>query len=394
MLNAALPDIMQLGDHRPVEMGHPGHPHPGHPGHPHPGHPGHPHPGHPGHVVLPIVPNLPAAPTLSYTTIPSNGDLNPYGVAVVPYGFPKGGLIRAGDILVSNYNSSGNLQGTGTTIVKITPGQPNSGPATVFSTSSSTGMSMALGVLRNGFVIVGNVPTTNGTFGTIGSGSLQVLDKNGNLVQTISDPALLDGPWGMSVSTHGVNVQLFVANVVSGTVTRIDLKVTHHHGQAGIDVKSMTQIGSGYTVAPNAAALVLGPGGVAYNPHNDVLYVASSSNNAIYAIAHAGRIRFDNGTGRVVYQDPAHLRGPIGLVIAPNGDLLTTNGDAVNGDPNFPSELIEFTPRGQFVGQLSLDPAQGGAFGLTVEGNPHFVDVITVDDNNSTLNFRMAAITG
>ncbi len=386
MLNAALPDIMQLGDHRPVEMGHPGHPHPGHPGHP--------HPGHPGHVVLPIVPNLPAAPTLSYTTIPSNGDLNPYGVAVVPYGFPKGGLIQAGDILVSNYNSSGNLQGTGTTIVKITPGQSNLGPATVFSTSSSTGMSMALGVLRNGFVIVGNVPTTNGTFGTIGSGSLQFLDKNGNLVQTISDPALLDGPWGMSVSTRGVNVQLFVANVVSGTVTRINLKVTHHHGQAGIDVKSMTQIGSGYTVAPNAAALVLGPGGVAYNPHNDVLYVASSSNNAIYAIAHAGRIRFDNGTGRVVYQDPAHLRGPIGLVIAPNGDLLTTNGDAVNGDPNFPSELIEFTPRGQFVGQLSLDPAQGGAFGLTVEGNPHFVDVITVDDNNSTLNFRMASITG
>jgi hypothetical protein len=55
------------------------------------------------------------------STIPANGDLNPYGVAFVPPGFPSGGPLAPGDILVSNFNDSGNTQGTGTTIIKLTP---------------------------------------------------------------------------------------------------------------------------------------------------------------------------------------------------------------------------------------------------------------------------------
>ena len=69
---------------------------------------------------FPIIPNLP--PTfLSASTVPHTGDLNPYGVAFVPNGFPQGGPLHAGDILVSNFNNSGNSQGTGTTIVDISP---------------------------------------------------------------------------------------------------------------------------------------------------------------------------------------------------------------------------------------------------------------------------------
>jgi hypothetical protein len=37
------------------------------------------------------------------------------------------------------------------------------------------------------------------------------------------------------------------------------------------------------------------------------------------------------------------LRGPLALALAPNGDLITANGDAVNGDPTQPSEIVEFT---------------------------------------------------
>ncbi|HEU5215659.1 MAG TPA: hypothetical protein VFU30_08975, partial [Gaiellaceae bacterium] len=50
------------------------------------------------------------------STVPANGDVNPYGVAVAPVS--KGRLVR-GDVLVSNFNNSANLQGTGTTIVEI-----------------------------------------------------------------------------------------------------------------------------------------------------------------------------------------------------------------------------------------------------------------------------------
>src|SRR6266566_2747371 len=68
---------------------------------------------------LPVIPNLPASPALSISTVPSNGDVNPYGVAFVPGSFPSGGLLKPGDIVVSNFNASSNLQGTGTTIVRI-----------------------------------------------------------------------------------------------------------------------------------------------------------------------------------------------------------------------------------------------------------------------------------
>src|SRR5260221_225838 len=55
------------------------------------------------------------------STIPANGDLNPYGIAFVPAGFPAGGALAPGDVLVANFNASTNLQGTGTTIIKFTP---------------------------------------------------------------------------------------------------------------------------------------------------------------------------------------------------------------------------------------------------------------------------------
>jgi hypothetical protein len=59
--------------------------------------------------------------SITVSTTPPSGDLNPYGVAFVPAGFPAGGNIAAGDVLVADFNNSSNLQGTGTTIVSITP---------------------------------------------------------------------------------------------------------------------------------------------------------------------------------------------------------------------------------------------------------------------------------
>ena len=52
------------------------------------------------------------------STIPANGDLNPYGVAIVP---KSRGNLTAGDVLVSNFNNAANQQGRGTTIVEVSP---------------------------------------------------------------------------------------------------------------------------------------------------------------------------------------------------------------------------------------------------------------------------------
>jgi hypothetical protein len=342
----------------------------------------------------PIVPNLPTAPTFQVTTVPANGDVNPYGLAEVPAGFPKGGLIHAGEFLVSNFNNSTNTQGTGTTVVTVSPGQ-NPATAPVFYTSPAQGLTLALDVLKSGFVIVGNVPTTDGTYGTIGQGSLQIVNRFGQVVQTLSSPSMLDGPWASTVVDHGSTAQLFVSNVLSGNVSRIDLQVVKHHGTSTLKVKSDTEIASGYLAQPNAAAVVVGPGGLAYNPKNDTLYVAATGNNAIYAISHASRTNSDEGTGALVYQDNAHLFGPIGLTLAPNGDLLETNDDAVNTSNEAASQtsaLTEFTPSGQFVGQLSLNSTAGGAFGVVVYTQGRHLTVATVDDISNTLDFRTTTI--
>lgn len=117
--------------------------------------------------------SLPPSPILNASTVPSNGDVNPYGVAYVPTGFPQGGKLKAGDILVSNFNNGANLQGTGTTIVSIS----QSGTQQVSFQGQGLGLTTALGVLRGGYVLIGSVPTSDGTASTISQGSLIVLEN-------------------------------------------------------------------------------------------------------------------------------------------------------------------------------------------------------------------------
>ena len=104
-----------------------------------------------------------AAPLLPVpaSTVPSNGDLNPYGVLFITT--QLGGALKRGDILVSNFNNNQNTMFLGTTIVDIRNGAQTANP---FYTAAAAGegLSLALGQLGN-FIIIGNVPTVGGTAG-------------------------------------------------------------------------------------------------------------------------------------------------------------------------------------------------------------------------------------
>ena len=333
------------------------------------------------HATSSIVSQLSATPTINAPTVPANGDVNPYGVAFVPDGIARGGKLHDGDILVSNFNNSANLQGTGSTIVDIAP---DGSQSLFFQGSPGLGLTTALGILKRGFVLVGNVPSTDGTSNTVQQGSLLILDKNGNQVANLQSSAFLNGPWDLTVFDEGSHALVFVSDVLSGTVTRLDLSIPEHGDKVTVD--SMTQIASGYAHHGDPAAFEIGPTGLAYDPVHDVLYVASTGDNTIFSISHAGVRQTDAGMGQVVYHDDAHLRGPLGLVLAPNGDLITTNGDAVNGDPTQPSEIVEFTKSGQFVGQIPVDASgQGGAFGIALEVEGDDVRFAAVDDITNAL---------
>jgi hypothetical protein len=319
------------------------------------------------------------------STVPGNGDVNPYGVAVIPRS--TGDLFR-GNILVSNFNDKGNVQGTGTTIVEVTP----SGKSWVFAQlgrhlngcPGGVGFTTALTALRSGWVIVGSVPTRKGAIS--GPGCLIVLDNHGHVRETFAGQGI-NGPWDMATLDLGDQAVLFVTNVLNGTVAangktvfggtviRLNIEIPPF----GLPfIQFDTLIGSGFPETLNSSALVIGPTGVGLGA-NGVLYVADTLANRIAGIPDAMFRASDDGPGFTVSQGN-HLNGELGLIIAPNGDILTVNGG--NGN------LVEVTPFGTQIAVRALDssgspPGAGALFGLAVA--PFRDAVYYVDDATNTL---------
>jgi hypothetical protein len=332
--------------------------------------------------------HLAATASLSVSTRPSAGpganDENPYGVAVVPADFPSGGLLSPGDILVSNFNDSTNLQGTGTTIVAVSSSGQQSTFFAAPASLSPVGLTTALLALRSGLVVVGNTPAVDAS-GIVESGSLLFIDPQGNLVATLADPNLLDGPWDMTADeSRPHDPILYISNVLSGTVTRLNLHIDESGAGPVPIVESLTQIGSGFAHRADPQALVVGPTGLVLEGDN--LYVADTGNNRIQVLHGVQSAVGDLGAGETVVSG-SPLQGPLGLAETPIGTLVASNGNAV--DPIGPSNLVvEINPRTKsFVATRQLDAGpSGGIFGVfvaTVMGNP---SLIYANDNTSTVN--------
>ena len=326
------------------------------------------------------------------STVPSNGDVNPYGVAVVPR---STGNLGRGNTLVSNFNNAatkanpGGVQGTGTTIVQISP----RGHVSLFAQVNphllgcpgGVGLTTALTVLRSGWVIVGSLPTKGGNVS--GSGCLIVLDRWGHVRETFRGGGI-NGPWDMGSLDLGNQAVLFVTNVLNGTVAAKGhvafggtvLRLVIRIPQFGLPfIWFRATIGSGFPERTDPAALVIGPTGAGLG-RNGVLYVADTLGNRIAAIPNAVFRFFSAGTGFTVTRG-RFLNGPLGLVIAPGGNILTVN----SGNGN----LVETTPFGAQIAVRRLDssgspPGAGALFGLAVK--PGHDAVYYVDDATNTLN--------
>ena len=323
------------------------------------------------------------------STVPGNGDVNPYGVAVVSR---SQGVLHRGNVLISNFNNKKNLQGTGTTIVQVSPG----GSVSTFARISAKhlpgacpggiGLTTALSILHGGWVVVGSLPTTDGMAATAKAGCLLVLDRWGHVRETLSGNGI-NGPWDMTAISNHHFAQLFVTNVLNGTVAangavvnkgtvlRLTLALCRHHAPRLLQT---TRIGSGFGQRTDPAALVVGPTGVGLNSHG-TLFVADSLGNGITAIPGAPFRHTSAGTGFLVTSGGA-LNTPLGLTVAPNGNILTVNG----GD----GRLVETTPAGMQIAHRFLDKSgspkgAGALFGLAVA--PHGSGLYYVDDAVNTL---------
>ena len=327
--------------------------------------------------------------TVVGSTVPANGDVNPYGVAVIP---ASEGRLTAGDILVSNFNDKSNVQGTGTTLVEVSP----AGKASVFasipalpagqSCPGGIGLTTALGILPGGWVVVGSLPTSHG--GVLPSqsspGCLIVLNDQGTVQETITNQDIA-GPWDLAVKSTATTAEVFVSNALGGntstqngvpvtgncTVVRLDLALSPASPPT---LTSSTVIGTDFPWRANKAALVLAPTGLALGG-NGTLYVDDTLTNSVSAIPGALTRTSAITAAAGNLSAGGALDAPLGMTLAPNGDLVVVNGN--NGN------AVELTPAGrQLATKTLIKNGAGDLFGLIATGD----GLVVVNDGTNALD--------
>ena len=328
------------------------------------------------------------------STVPENGDQNPYAIVVAP---ASAGVIEKDDVLVTNFNNDGNLQGLGTTIVAYNPTTKKlktfaSLPRNLAGCPGGIGLTTAMTMLKSGWVIVGSAPSADGTTATKGPGCLIVLNADGKVASIIANDAI-NMPWGnMATVDEGDSATIFVSNTGFGVgspdgdprvvnqQTVVRLKLSIKSGEAP-QVVSQTVVASGFGAQPNKDVFVIGPTGLALAP-DGMLYVSDATGNRITAIWDALTRDHTAGLGRTVTKDGL-LQRPLAMAWAPNGHLLVVN--AQNG------QVVEVNPaNGEQLKARWIDPnkaqkppGSGDLFGiaLTPAGDGFYF----VEDENNTL---------
>jgi DNA-binding beta-propeller fold protein YncE len=335
------------------------------------------------------------------STLPSNGDMNPYAVVVAP---ATAGRIQRGDVLISNFNGLTNLQGTGTTIVDYNPTTKKlttfaSLPQRLPQCPGGVGLTTAMVMLKSGWVIVGSAPSTDGTTRTLGAGCLLVFDSNGKLATTWANDKIRC-PWGnMAWIDKGDRATLFVSmvgfdvpplqvrdpktgypvTVNKGTVWRLLLSIAE--GQPPV-VDDQTVIADGFGQRADRDVFLIGPTGLVLAEDGTTLYASNALANQIVSIADATTRTTSAGLGKPAAQD-GFLRRPLAMVMAPNGNLLVLN--AKNG------QVVELNPKtGEQFGAQWIDnnpaqtpPGNGDLFGLAMK--PDGSGFYYVQDDMNTL---------
>ena len=309
------------------------------------------------------------------STVPANGDQNPYAVFIAP---ASAGKIQKDDVLIDNFNDRNNLQGLGTTIVQYTPSTKQWAtfatiPRNLAGCPGGVGLTTAMAMLKTGWVIVGSLPSNDGTTATKGAGCLIVLNDQGGIAKVIAN-AGIDGPWGnMAVIDRGETASLFISMtgfgveapgqdvVKKATVVRLDLQMTEASAPV---VTQQTVIAEGLSEQADKDVFIIGPTGLALGAGGQ-LYVSDAIANRIVAIPDAATRTTSAGTGTEVTKEGL-LHRPLALATAPNGHLLAING--LNG------QVVEIDPAtgrqlyAQWIdpNKAQSPPGSGDLFGLAM----------------------------
>jgi hypothetical protein len=301
---------------------------------------------------------------------------NPYKVTVVPMNLGK---LARGTVLVSNIGDDGTI---GTTVVKFHP-FPSTGAQ--FNADAAALQGPADLAFNRGRFLVAN---------SKGGNSVQVLNPNGSLFMSITDP-MFNNPWGVASGFPRFFTRIstfFVANEKDAKVLRVDVREGSLHTAPTFKVTQIAQLAvmdGGETKIDMRWLPFLKVG-----EHFlfDVLVVQDPAMNRLAAIPEASTLKTATGMGTTIFQG-APLNVPGGIAVNPfNNDILVVNLNDNN--------LVEINPaNAAVVGVKAIDPLVEDAmgnnaalFGVTAtadkQGN---LLVFFTDDNTNTLNALSAA---
>jgi hypothetical protein len=307
--------------------------------------------------------------TIGSTVDPKNGDQNPYGLAIAP---TTAGMIKAGDLIISNFNDSANIQGLGTTLEVLHP-TPGSKPISLISDPHLTG-SAAVAMPPGSFPWVASYTANDNP----------IVTPSGQLATSLNTFGWT-GPWGQAFSPtagpRGTSA-FYESNAYDGSIVRINVT---KRGTFTFDT-----IATGFSVNHGVPGNILAPAGLTYDSTSDVLYIVDSNANRVVAFQQPGKIP---ANGIVVTS--TGFGGPAGSMAhvvfagkplqAPISAALLFNGNLVVGNTTN-NKLIELTPSGHAVNERLLDTgAKGALFGIVATGTSISTTKIYFNDDNDNM---------
>ena len=322
-----------------------------------------------------ILKQLTSERTIGSTIV--DGQLNPYGLDIAK---TTAGKVTKGDLVICNFNNPQNIQGTGTTLLRLHPVE-GSRPLQIANSPILTGCN-ALATAPSG-------PIWNAAFS---SNANPIFSPAGQLLAELHGLPY-DHPFGQAFSPKAgpFGVAAFYASNARGDGAIIRANIL-------ADKKfTFDRIATGFPINNGVPGSILGPSGLQYDARDDRLYIVDGTNNAVYALCHVTTIPRNgihvnaNGTtfsgpfahrARLIFMG-SPLNGPISSALLFNGHLVIGNTLDAAGL----NLMVEITPAGHVLDVKNVDNGAGGAiFGMVASGTDVASTRLYFNDDNSNTN--------
>ncbi len=292
-----------------------------------------------------------------------NGDMGPRAISLVRSTF----VLKAGQLLVCNFEDSTGAAGKGSTIEILNP-KPHSKPATFTQDTKIQGCDGDAITEQNQVYATGML-----------SGLLSKFDQSGTFVKSFS--SLITAPFSDADAYCGepyAPEDIYVSDSKTGTLVKVAF--TAVTGQT-----KLTEVIKGFGVNQGSGWSVLGPSGIQYNSHktgslcNDTLYIVDGANNTVVSVSNASQLldkdeivvqpggktfkcSHPTSTCAKLVHSGSPLNAPVASALLPNGNLIVANTKGGN-------KLVEMTPGGKVLATKTLDASMTAhVFGLLATG--------------------------